>query len=52
MADYDALHPEYGWAQNKGYASKAHIEAIQAKGLTELHRTSFCGNFFQESIGF
>lgn len=43
--DYmDKLHPEfpnYNWKQNKGYATKAHREAIRQHGPCEHHRKSF-----------
>ncbi len=31
----------YDFAKHKGYASKAHIEAIRKFGLSEIHRKSF-----------
>jgi len=34
-------HPEYGWASNKGYGSKAHLEALREHGATDHHRKSF-----------
>jgi ribonuclease HII len=34
-------HPEYNWAGNKGYGTKAHVEAIKNYGLTSYHRRSF-----------
>ncbi len=33
--------PEYLWSQNKGYATKAHIQAIRNYGPTPLHRKTF-----------
>lgn len=39
-----ALHddaPHYGWAENKGYASAGHRDAIRAHGLSEHHRRSW-----------
>lgn len=33
--------PEYLWSQNKGYATKAHIQAIKTYGPTPLHRKTF-----------
>jgi len=33
--------PMYGWAQNKGYPTKAHREAIREYGVTKYHRQSF-----------
>ncbi|HAQ64989.1 MAG TPA: ribonuclease HII [Bacteroidales bacterium] len=34
-------YPEYDWAHNKGYATAAHIAAIDHFGYTEWHRRSF-----------
>lgn len=36
-----AQYPQYGWEQNKGYATKQHQEAILKYGFTPLHRRSF-----------
>lgn len=45
MVEYDKLMPEYGFASNKGYGSKAHIEALKANGPSPIHRKSFIKNF-------
>lgn len=42
MIEQDALYPAYGFAQNKGYGTKAHMDAIRTFGMTPLHRRSFC----------
>lgn len=34
-------HPEYGWAENKGYAAPAHREALTRLGVTPWHRRSW-----------
>ena len=34
MREYDKIMPEYGFASNKGYGSKEHIEAIKKYGPT------------------
>lgn len=44
MREYDKLMPEYGFAQNKGYGSKAHMEAIREHGASLIHRQSFIKN--------
>ncbi len=41
MRDFDIKFPFYDFAKNKGYGSKAHIEAIQKYGYCEIHRKSF-----------
>lgn len=38
-------YPMYGFAANKGYGTKAHIEALRAFGPCPLHRRSFIGHF-------
>ena len=45
MEEYDALYPEYGFARNKGYGTKEHIEALKRLGLCPIHRRSFIGHF-------
>ncbi|MCL1912515.1 MAG: ribonuclease HII [Eubacteriaceae bacterium] len=44
MLDYAELYPEYDLGQNKGYGTKAHIDAILRFGPTPHHRMSFLGN--------
>ncbi|MBK7149025.1 MAG: ribonuclease HII [Bacteroidetes bacterium] len=34
-------YPQYGWRQNKGYATAAHRQAILQHGQCPLHRKSF-----------
>lgn len=41
MEKMDLLYPGYDFASNKGYASKAHVEAIEKYGLTPIHRKTF-----------
>lgn len=41
MVAADADYPGYGWASNKGYGSKAHMDALRSSGPTPLHRKSF-----------
>lgn len=41
MVMLDAQFPGYGWAQNKGYPTKAHKIAIRDLGPTPYHRHSF-----------
>ena len=33
MEEYDKMYPGYGFASNKGYGSKEHIEALHRMGL-------------------
>lgn len=41
MMMYDEIYPEYGFAKNKGYPTKMHMEAIEKYGITSIHRRSF-----------
>jgi ribonuclease HII len=34
-------HPEYGFAENKGYSTPEHIEALRVHGPSVSHRTSW-----------
>ena len=45
MVEYAKEYPEYGFEKNKGYGSKAHIEAIKKVGPGKIHRRSFIKNF-------
>ncbi|SHE87904.1 ribonuclease HII [Vibrio gazogenes] len=37
----DQQYPNYGFAQHKGYPTKAHLEAIERYGVIDVHRRSF-----------
>ena len=39
--DLDAEYPQYGIAKNKGYGSKAHMEALRTYGPAPIHRKKF-----------
>ncbi len=41
MYEYDKQYPEYGFAQHKGYGTKAHNEAILTYGPCPIHRMTF-----------
>ena len=41
MRECDKLHPEYGLASHKGYATPVHRRALKEHGPTPLHRRSF-----------
>lgn len=45
MEEYDKILPQYGFAANKGYGTKEHIEALQKYGASPIHRTSFLSHF-------
>ncbi len=37
----DQLHPQYGFAEHKGYSTPAHLAALRAHGACDWHRRSF-----------
>lgn len=41
LLELDSLYPGYGFAANKGYGTAAHLDALQALGVTPVHRRSF-----------
>src|ERR1700726_1827138 len=41
MEEYDQLYPYYGLAQNKGYATQDHLDALRRHGPCPLHRFSY-----------
>ncbi len=41
MAELAKKHHVYGWEKNKGYGTKAHMQAIKDYGICEQHRKSF-----------
>lgn len=48
MKKLSAEHPEYLWMQNKGYPTKAHIEAVRKHGVSPLHRKTFLSKILNE----
>lgn len=45
MVEAAQKHPGYGWESNMGYGSKDHMAAIERRGLTPMHRATFCRRF-------
>ena len=41
MCDLDAQFPGYGWAENAGYPTKHHLNALLNLGITPWHRRTF-----------
>ena len=41
MIEFDARYPEYGFAQHKGYPTKAHFAALAEYGVLPEYRRSF-----------
>jgi ribonuclease HII len=40
-AEFDARYPAYGFARNKGYGTRRHLDALLQEGPCEWHRRSF-----------
>ncbi|WP_265562349.1 ribonuclease HII [Sphingomicrobium arenosum] len=41
MADYEIVHPGYGFGQHKGYGTARHLQALREQGPSPIHRRSF-----------
>lgn len=50
MVEYDKQFPQYGFKNNAGYGTKAHIEAIKEIGPCKIHRRTFIKNFWEEQV--
>ena len=49
LRELDELYPQYGFAQHKGYGTKAHYEAIAKYGMCPAHRPSFLKKFYADA---
>jgi ribonuclease HII len=50
MKELHRKFPKYNWAQNKGYATKEHQEALNKYGPCRFHRKSFRLNYEEEEF--
>ena len=41
MVNQGDIFPEYGFSENKGYPTKAHVKALNKFGPSKIHRRSF-----------
>lgn len=48
MRALDKEYPQYGFAQHKGYGTKAHYAAIKKYGILPVHRRSFLKNLAEK----
>lgn len=48
MNEQALLYPEYAFDSNKGYGTKAHIEALKKYGPCPIHRKTFIGHFIND----
>ena len=45
MIEMDTVYPQYGFAKNKGYGTREHIDALKKYGPCPAHRRTFIGHF-------
>jgi len=50
MDEYDALYPEYGFAQHKGYGTPLHYEALAKYGPCPIHRLTFIKSVLSSAV--
>ena len=50
MKELHKKFPKYNWAQNKGYATKEHQEALDQHGPCKFHRQSFRLSYNQPEL--
>jgi len=50
MVQYDEVYPMYGFASNKGYGARTHIEALEKYGPCPIHRKSFITHFCEVQV--
>ncbi|OGQ18395.1 MAG: ribonuclease HII [Deltaproteobacteria bacterium RIFCSPHIGHO2_02_FULL_40_11] len=43
MQTFHEKYPQYGLAENKGYPTSHHLEALKTHGITDIHRKTFRG---------
>jgi len=51
MTELHELYPQYGFARNKGYGTRDHLDALKRFGPCPLHRRSFAPVFQEASVG-
>lgn len=49
MLKLDKEFPQYGWAENKGYMTQFHLNAVDKYGLTPHHRKKFFEKHFEKT---
>lgn len=49
MKELDKEFPQYCWAENKGYMTKSHLDAVDKFGLCKWHRKKFFEKHFQKA---
>lgn len=49
MRELDEEFPQYCWAENKGYMTKSHLDAVDKYGLCKWHRRKFFEKHFEKA---
>lgn len=49
MKDYEKRYPGYGLAQHKGYGTAFHRQQLEEKGLSKVHRKTFCTSLLEST---
>lgn len=49
MKELDKEYPQYCWAENKGYMTKSHLDAVDKYGLCKWHRKKFFEKHFEKA---
>ncbi|MFM1524696.1 MULTISPECIES: ribonuclease HII [Helcococcus] len=49
MIEYSKVYPEYMFEAHKGYGTKKHYGAIDAHGISEIHRISFMKKYYEQA---
>lgn len=49
MKELDKEFPQYCWAENKGYMTKLHLDAVDKYGLCKWHRKKFFEKHFEKA---
>ena len=49
MKELDKEFPQYFWAENKGYMTKTHLDAVDKYGLCKWHRKKFFTKHFEKA---
>ncbi|MBQ2644259.1 ribonuclease HII, partial [bacterium] len=50
MKELSKEFPEYKWAENKGYMTEEHLQAVDKYGLTKYHRKKFFEKHFAKQL--
>jgi len=52
MGELAAQFPGYGFERHNGYGTREHMACIRTRGLTPVHRRSFCDHLARQTVLF